>query len=300
MWPYTSSLSSFTEKRGRGREGKGRASLRLLIGVLLLQPCLAFTIAGNYGTSAAFMKTCLSSRSPSSFILFAASSGDVITMKEEEEKKEETNNNNNKNDNSNKITRPKRGKVNEIDFCMAPSDVSLSRAYNTLATSDGDNNDDSQQQQILSLTRALNSASNRALRRILLSKAWPSPEALNRSLRQVLAAETKKEESSPSSTDQPKCPIPRPVLNILMRKSMSKSGGNSNGDGRSDGDIIQTVAITPEKKQGRTDEEWVFDQIAAFRETYGSLSGYSLAEAYLECILSLATSGEESPKVAEV
>jgi len=299
MWPFTSSLSSFTEKRGRGREGKGRASLRLLIGVLLLQPCLAFTIAGNYGTSAAFMKTCLSSRSPSSFILFAASSGDVITMKEEEEKKEETNNNNNNNDN-NKITRPKRGKVNEIDFCMAPSDVSLSRAYNTLATSDGDNNDDSQQQQILSLTRALNSASNRALRRILLSKAWPSPEALNRSLRQVLAAETKKEEASPSSTDQPKCPIPRPVLNILMRKSMSKSGGNSNGDGRSDGDIIQTVAITPEKKQGRTDEEWVFDQIAAFRETYGSLSGYSLAEAYLECILSLATSGEESPKVAEV
>ena len=35
----------------------------------LLQPCLAFTISGNYCTSAAFMKTCLSSRhSSSSFI----------------------------------------------------------------------------------------------------------------------------------------------------------------------------------------------------------------------------------------
>ena len=33
----------------------------------------------------------------------------------------------------------------------------------------------------LSLTRALNNASNRALRRILLSRAQPSPEALNRS-----------------------------------------------------------------------------------------------------------------------
>ncbi len=75
-----------------------------------------------------------------------------------------------------------RGKVNEIDFCIAPADVSLSRSYSTSA-------DPSTSDKSLSLTRALNNASNRAVRRILLARSWPSAEALNLSLRQVLAAE---------------------------------------------------------------------------------------------------------------
>ena len=57
-----------------------------------------------------------------------------------------------------------RAKVNEIDFCIAPADVSMSRKSS-------------------SLTAALNNASNRAVRRILLSRSWPSAEALNLSVR---------------------------------------------------------------------------------------------------------------------
>ena len=195
-------------------------------------------------------------------------------------------------------TLPRQGKVNEIDFCMAPSDVSLSSSGTYTLYSQSQNNaytndtkGSSEPKQILSLTRALNNASNRALRRILLSRAWPSPEALNRSLRQVLAAEN--ERSIPSSSgdsNEPKCPIPRPVLNILMGRQKKKN------DILGSGDIIKTES----PRKGRTDEEWVSDQIQAFAQTYGKLPGYPLAEAYLESILSLATSGVESPKVTEV
>jgi len=194
-------------------------------------------------------------------------------------------------------TAQQRGKVNEIDFCMAPSDVSLSRAY-ALSSSSTNSPGDKQQlstkeqldepKKILSLTRALNSASNRAVRRILLSRAWPSAEALNESLRQVLAAEKNKGKVNDVSNSGPKCPVPRPVLNILTGGSKRNLGASA--------DVIGT----PDRKQGRTDEEWVADQIEAFRQTHGTLPGYSLAESYLECILSLATSGNESPKVVEV
>jgi hypothetical protein len=47
-------------------------------------------------------------------------------------------------------------------------------------------------------------------------------------------------------------------------------------------------------------EQYVEDQIKAFRERYGSLAGYDYAEAYLESILSLATTGKESPRVKDV
>lgn len=58
--------------------------------------------------------------------------------------------------------------INEIDYCIAPADVSLARA----AAGDAD-----------SLTRTLNNASNRAVRRILLSLSWPGDaDALNRRL----------------------------------------------------------------------------------------------------------------------
>lgn len=204
-----------------------------------------------------------------------------------------------------------RGKVNEIDFCMAPSDVTLSRSY---ATASAKTNTILLEQQqgaatstrILSLTRALNSASNRALRRILLSRSWPSAEALNMSLRLILAStgssslevdpdsNTNKATSSSDleqreeEENSPKCPVPRPILNILMRRTKTST----------DSSPIQFGGTPGNTK--RTDEEWIADQIASFRTTYSAVPGYSKAEAYLECILSLATSGIESPKSASV
>ena len=171
-----------------------------------------------------------------------------------------------------------RGKVNEIDFCIAPADVSLSRSYSTSA-------DESTSDKSLSLTRALNNASNRAVRRILLARSWPSAEALNLSLRQVLAAERdNNSRAAQEKLTKSKCPVPRPILNILVRRR---------GDS-------ETVGKEPIPRKSRTDEEYVADQLAAFRERYSAIPGFSLAEAYLECILSLATSGEESPRVSEV
>lgn len=170
-----------------------------------------------------------------------------------------------------------RGKVNEIDFCIAPADVSLSRSYNAVATAAAATSSDFSKS--LSLTRALNNASNRAVRRILLARSWPSAEALNLSLRQVLAAERQAKEER-SSSSSPKCPVPRPILNILVRRR-GKDGKEP-------------------MPRSRTDEEYVADQLAAFRERYAAIPGFALAEAYLECILSLATSGEESSRVSEV
>ena len=169
-----------------------------------------------------------------------------------------------------------RGKVNEIDFCIAPADVSLSRSYLSAAAATASTTEKS-----LSLTRALNNASNRAVRRILLARSWPSAEALNLSLREVLAAE-KRSDIPLEEGSTPKCPVPRPILNILVRQR-GESGGEKEPRPRS-----------------RTDEEYVADQLQAFRERYGAVPGFALAEAYLECILSLATSGLESPRVSEV
>lgn len=166
-----------------------------------------------------------------------------------------------------------RGKVNEIDFCLAPADVSLSRSYSAAATTS------------TSLTRALNNASNRAVRRILLARSWPSAEALNRSLRQSRAAEVSQKSDIPlQEENRSKCPVPRPILNILVRRRGEKMGVK--GD-------------SPEPRS-RTDEEYVEDQLKAFRDRYGTIPGFACAEAYLECILSLATSGLESPRVSEV
>lgn len=203
-----------------------------------------------------------------------------------------------------------RKKVNEIDFCMAPSDVSLSRSYGSAAAdldTDADGADPAPR--VLSLTRALNNASNRALRRILLSRSWPSAEALNLSLRQVLASDrgakegvSKREEEEVATTTEGssgKCPVPRPILNIITRR---RSEAGVSIDGSEKGVVTQPGETTPmpRSKRGRSDEEWVADQLSAFRDSYGALPGYPLADAYLECILSLATSGEESIRKSEV
>ena len=172
-----------------------------------------------------------------------------------------------------------RGKVNEIDYCIAPGDVSLSRVSGTIL----EGNDDKSPQTI-SLTQALNNASNRAVRRILLAKSWPSEEAFNTSLRLAAAAETKVRKAVKS-----KCPVPRPILNLITRNNSGSAAKAA-------------AASAPEAapKKPRTNEEYVADQIAAFRERYGDLSGYNYAEAYLQSILSLATTGNESPRVTEV
>jgi len=200
----------------------------------------------------------------------------------------------------------RKGKVNEIDFCIAPADASLSRAYGTYAGTKNDN----QNKKVPSLTRALNNASNRAVRRILLARSWPSAEALNLSLRRVAAAEReaslKQQQTNGDSPegqeqattaindtdpDAPKCPVPRPILNVLTRKSRTIDVNNS-----SEGGAVRK-GPTP---RSRTDEEYVADQIVAFRERYGSLPGYDESEAYLDSILSLATSGVESVRATEV
>jgi hypothetical protein len=152
-----------------------------------------------------------------------------------------------------------RGKVNEIDFCIAPADASLS-------------------QSVSSLTRYLNNASNRAVRRILLARSWPSAEALNLSLRQVLSSSNTAE-----TVTTAKCPVPRPILNILTRRR------DSNSD----------PASTP-MPRSRSDEEYVQDQLQNFRDTHADAPGLEMAVAYLECVLSLATSGIESNLVPEV
>lgn len=169
-----------------------------------------------------------------------------------------------------------RGKVNEIDYCIAPADVSLSRAYEQSIR-----DAESPTPKNLSLTRALNNASNRAVRRILLARCWPSEEALNSSLRLAAAAEKQAQKEREASGSTAKCPVPRPILNLLMRRDSSSGGA-------------------PSGTTGRTSEQYVLDQIIAFRDRYGSLPGYNYAEAYLESVLSLATSGEESPRVKEV
>ena len=201
-----------------------------------------------------------------------------------------------------------RGLVNEIDYCIDPSDVSLSRAYST--SENNSNGEVGNNLTTLSLTRALNNASNRAVRRILLVRCWPSPEALNLSLRLAALAEKQalmeREASGTKSTAR--CPIPRPILNVLMRRddsTVQQQAGGRGGDESLPSSVVATSGTTnsnPEqtRSRSRTNEEYVSDQIRSFRERYGSLKDYNYAEAYLESVLSLATSGEESSRVPEV
>lgn len=259
-------------------------------------------------------------------------------------------------------------KMNEIDFTLAPTDVSLSRCYQMSERNNSNNNNNKNaedtatnprtksqtiSQQSLSLTRALNAASNRAVRRILLSRSWPSAEALNVSLRAIaiqqqqqqrkeeaekdgllpcaanasrlVAAQqqqqqqpTQEEANASSSTtiDEMKCPVPRPILNILMSRRAGGSGGGTNDSniasatpGGDDNVSTTTTATTSTMTQISTSQEreqqWVNNQIADFYNTYGGSasdvsSGYKEAEAYLESILSLATTGIESERVVEL
>lgn len=211
------------------------------------------------------------------------------------------------------VAAPSRGKVNEIDFCIAPADVSLSRSYSSAMSNDKNGKsgssttllvapDTSIQSPVLSLTRALNNASNRAVRRILLARAWPSAEALNKSFRQAALAEKQREaalaaENAEGSSSGVKCPVPRPILNLLVRRKVDKkftSGGETPTTS------VNVKGTKKSSRKSRTDEEYVTDQLNSFRERYGNLPGYSFAEAYLESVLSLATSGKESPRVNEV
>lgn len=189
-----------------------------------------------------------------------------------------------------------RGKVNEIDFCIAPADVSLSRAYGETMTS-GSSTVTATNVVGLSLTRALNNASNRAVRRILLARSWPSAEALNMSLRLVAAMEAAREQEKVAGGGGAKCPVPRPILNVLTRNQNQQSFSD---DGRTTDSASKSSKKAQPKPRGRTDQEYVADQLLAFQKTYGTLTGYSYAQDYLECVLSLATTGVESEKVRTV
>jgi len=206
--------------------------------------------------------------------------------------------------------------MNEIDFTLAPTDVSLSRCYQmskannnpSSASTAAESQTAAQSVQSLSLTRALNTASNRAVRRILLARSWPSAEALNLSLRTVLMQQKEKDEVAKAGVtqqqeqqeggevgedrDKMKCPVPRPILNILTRRDGSGSSEEGSTDELSP---PATTASSEEREQ-----KWIQNQIAVFRDSYSSIPGYDQAEAYLESILFLATSGEESARAAEV
>lgn len=247
-------------------------------------------------------------------------------------KDEKQSNSNNLNQEERRII---RGKVNEIDFCMAPSDVSLSRT-NSDNNAYLNNNSSSN----LSLTRALNDATNRVVRRILLSKSWPSAEALNRSLRMVLSSKNGNSDADATATaavttaieeddNTAKCPVPRPILNIIMRRGKDqniprpilnmitrprRNKDQINDDNDNDttipknkgvikGDLLLSSSdssTSSPNSSSRTNEQWVSDQLQAFQTTYGSIAGYNYAEAYLESILSLATNGVESKRVKDV
>jgi len=192
-----------------------------------------------------------------------------------------------------------RGKVNEIDYCIAPGDVSLSSVSGKVITKSDD--DKTTSSQTMSLTKALNNASNRAVRRILLAKSWPSEEAFNLSLRLAAAAEKESEKTrkADKSNSTEKCPVPRPILNML-KPSRSTSNNNAIISPSSKSGVSGMASSENSFKKTRTNIEYVQDQINAFQMRYGSLPGYSDAEAFLESILSLATTGDESPRVKEV
>ena len=64
--------------------------------------------------------------------------------------------------------------------------------------------------------------------------------------------------------------------------------------------VSSSSSSSSTSKSKLTDEQWVKEQMKAFRETYGLLPGYEYADAYMQCILSLATSGIESERVIDV
>jgi nitrite reductase/ring-hydroxylating ferredoxin subunit len=206
-------------------------------------------------------------------------------------------------------------KMNEIDFTLAPSDVSLSRCYQMAKEVSEQSSaaaavaKEEESESTLSLTRALNTASNRAVRRILLARSWPSAEALNLSLRTVLmqqqqqqqqqSGENAKQEqvTTEDENDKMKCPVPRPILNILVKNRRTESAdavtSKNNSNAKTDDNP------TPRTSKER-EEQWIANQIAVFRESYKTTRGYDQAEAYLESILGLATSGVESERVKEI
>ena len=217
-------------------------------------------------------------------------------------------------------------KMNEIDFTLAPSDVSLSRCYqmsgstNTVESNTDSTRSTTENIQSQSLTRALNTASNRAIRRILLARSWPSAEALNLSLRTILMQQQQKEQNvvkaglvveeemktgvevleggstDTTDDDKMKCPVPRPILNILTKKSRSGDGPIPavSGDDTPSNDSSSSISSEDREKQ------WIQNQLSTFSSQYSTIPNYKAAEAYLESILVLATSGIESPRVIDI
>jgi hypothetical protein len=144
---------------------------------------------------------------------------------------------------------------NEIDFCLSPLDSSLS------------------QDSTSSVTRSINAMVNANVRRIMLSRSWPSKE-----MTAVLLKGSPRQQAA--GTPKLKCPVPRPILNILT-KSRAATGDDEGMDKMS----MESAAR----------------QMKAFRDKHGSGgAGVEQAEAFLECVFSLSVEGVESEKVSEV
>jgi hypothetical protein len=87
-----------------------------------------------------------------------------------------------------------------------------------------------------------------------------------------------------------------------MRRSQEyNDGGQLLPSSTSKVENTMNAGDTVGKKQQKTDKQWIQDQMEAFRLNYGQVPGYyEYADAYLECILDLATTGIESDRVSEV
>ncbi|GMH93804.1 hypothetical protein TL16_g12727 [Triparma laevis f. inornata] len=140
---------------------------------------------------------------------------------------------------------------NEIDFCLSPSDTSLSSTP--------------------TLTSTLNIFTNAAIRRITLSRTWPTTSTLNT----LLLEDDTKANSKKTSKCPVKCPVPRSILNILTRKRPSPLKRS-------------TLLSTPQ-------------QLKSFESLHDEgMPGWKEARDYLVCVCSLCNESVESERIEEV
>lgn len=148
--------------------------------------------------------------------------------------------------------------VNEINFTLNPTESSLAYSYSLLG----------QQQSIQSLSRHLNTATNRALRQIVLSRSWPSSEVLTALINNA---------DNNDELSRAKCPIPRPILKVIMLGKVSPSPPQ------------QTTPFDPSLSLSQ--------HIKLYRSRKDNVVA---AEVYYECVLSLALEGTEGERINEV
>jgi len=146
--------------------------------------------------------------------------------------------------------------INEIDFCLSNLDSSLS-----LAASDRP-----------SMTSFLNVATNRALRRIILARSWPSEEKLS----ELLNSDEDGDEQAAGGKSGKKCPVPRPILKLIMLGRSSPPPPQESCNQQ----IISRLLPS--------DNLPIAAQLNSFEEIYNGLPNFKSARAYYETVLSLS------------